>query len=102
MTREARTSAVIMGFDTHMILGAVPVLLTDTLHRPRKHQPDIAPPCRDPATPPPLYTAHRRRSGLSGGEHERAAGSTAALIALRSALPPGHHQPLQIEELSAI
>ena len=27
MTRQARSSAVIMGFDTHMILEAVPVLL---------------------------------------------------------------------------
>ena len=39
---------MIMGLDTHMILEAVPVLLRDTPHRPRRHQPDITPPCRGP------------------------------------------------------
>jgi hypothetical protein len=48
MTRQPRTYAVIMGFDTHMILGAVPVLLLDTPDRPRMHQPDSTPPCRGP------------------------------------------------------
>jgi hypothetical protein len=51
MTRQARTSAVIMGLDTHMILGAVPVLLPDTPHRVRRHQPDITPQCRNPGVP---------------------------------------------------
>lgn len=37
-----------MGLDTHMILGAVPVLLPDTPQRLRRHQPDITPLCRGP------------------------------------------------------
>ena len=48
MTRQARSSAVIMGLDTHMILGAVPVLLPDSPHRARRYQPDITPLCRGP------------------------------------------------------
>jgi hypothetical protein len=39
---------VIIGLDTHMILGTVPVLLPDTPQRLRRHQPDITPLCRDP------------------------------------------------------
>jgi hypothetical protein len=56
MTRQARPSAKIIGFDTHMILEAVPA-------RPSKHQnghqvinQDITPLCRGPALTPCLQS----------------------------------------------
>ena len=61
MTRQARTSAVIMGLDTHIILEAVPVLLPDTPHRAKKastgHQATLPGPWPRPEPQP-----HRSRS----------------------------------------
>src|SRR5215469_10209196 len=45
MAGQAQSSARILGFDNHMILGAVPVLLPDTPQRAPGHQPDFTPLC---------------------------------------------------------
>lgn len=41
MAGQARSPVVIMGFDNHMIFGAVPVLLPYTPERSPGHQPEL-------------------------------------------------------------
>jgi hypothetical protein len=54
MTRQARPSAKIIGFDTHMILEAVPT--PQTTERATSHQPDITPLYRSPAKQPGCFS----------------------------------------------
>jgi hypothetical protein len=52
MTRQARPSAKINGFDTHMILKAVPARHSNHRNGHQVINPDITPLCRGPAGDP--------------------------------------------------
>jgi hypothetical protein len=70
MTRQARSSAVIMGFDTHMISGVVPVLLPehrnghDGINRTSRHYAGALPNTWHCMAPVAQVTADDRRAAL--------------------------------------
>jgi hypothetical protein len=58
MTRQARLSAKIIGFDTHMILEAAPARHSNHHNGHQPINPDITPLCQGPVTAVP--PSHRR------------------------------------------